>query len=69
MMTIFRYSIVKCDIVKYMPKLIFLFQFQFQCSCDLSFNVAWIVVGDTLPRTWKYDTTLPPGNDTTDVCC
>ena len=30
MMTIFRFSIVKCDIVKYMPKLIFQFQFNFK---------------------------------------
>ena len=35
-MTIFRYSIVKCDIVKYMPKLIFQFQFKISISISIS---------------------------------
>ena len=34
-MTIFRYIIVKCDIVKYMPKLIFQFNFN---SIQFNFN-------------------------------
>ena len=38
MMTIFEYIIMKCDIVKYMPKLIFQFNFDFNSIFNFNFS-------------------------------
>ena len=44
MMTIFRYSIVKCDIVKYMPKLIFQFNSKFNFQFNSKFSVSLLKI-------------------------